>query len=66
MMDLSDISDTPILQGVPLITGTDLLSQFAYLGLQFSFVVQTNNDADAVPTFANFGSQGNLYMLNAQ
>ena len=63
ILDLLDVSDNPILQGIPLITGTDLLSQYGYLGLQFSFVVQTNNDVNAVPTFANLGSQGNLYAL---
>ena len=64
ILDLADVSNNPILQGIPLITGTDLLSQYAYLGLGFSLVVQTNNDVDAVPTFANLGSQGNLYALN--
>lgn len=63
IMDLSDISDDPILQGIPLITGADLLEQYGYLDLGFSLVVQTNNDADAVPTFNNLGLQGNLYAL---
>lgn len=66
MLDLSDVSGNPILQGIPLITGTDLLSQFAYLGLNFSLLVQINNDPAAVPTFASLGLTGNLYVLNAQ
>ena len=66
ILDLLDTTDNPILQGVPMITGADLLEQYNYLGLQFSLVVQTNNDVNAVPTFVNLGSQGNLYILNAQ
>jgi hypothetical protein len=67
MLDLSDVSgNNPILQGIPLITGTDLLSQFAYLGLGFSLLVQSNNDPTAVPTFASLGLTGNLYVLTAQ
>ena len=65
MLDLSDVSGNPIIQGIPLITGTDLLSQYAYLDLGFSLLVQTNNDANAVPTFANFGTLGNVYVLTA-
>lgn len=63
MLDLSDVSGNPIIQGIPLITGTDLLSQYAYLDLGFSLLVQTNNEANAVPTFANFGTQGLVYIL---
>ena len=63
VLDLSDISNNPIIQGIPLVTGVDLLGQYGYLDLGFSLVVQTNNDANAVPTFANLGSQGNLYAL---
>lgn len=65
MLDISDVSGNPILQGIPLITGTDLLSQYAYLDLGFSLLVQTTNDANAVPTFANFGNQGLVYALTA-
>jgi hypothetical protein len=63
MMDLSDIYNNPILQGIPLVTGADLLGPYGYLGLGFSLVVQTSNSANAVPTFDNLGNQGNLFAL---
>jgi hypothetical protein len=63
MLDLSDIYGNPILQGLPMITGADLLAQYEYLGLGFALVVQTSNDANAVPTFANMGTVANLYAL---
>jgi hypothetical protein len=64
-MDLSDASNNPIVQGIPLITGCDLLEQFAYLDLGFSLACQTANDTDAVPTFANLGQAGNLFVATA-
>ncbi len=63
MMDLSDSSGNPILLGVPLVTGADLLDQYEYLGIGGALIVQTDNDVDAVPTFANHGSQAGLYFV---
>ena len=62
MLDISDAQGNPILLGVPMITGIDLLEQYEYLGLGFHLIVQTDNDVDAVPTFANLGSNGHLYV----
>lgn len=62
-LDISDASNNAILQGIPLITGANLLSQYAYLGIPGKLIVQTTNNADAVPTFTNLGNTGNLYYL---
>jgi hypothetical protein len=59
--DLLDATDSAILQGVPLVTGANLLEQFSYLGLGGQLLVQTEGDVDAVPTFENLGSEGRLY-----
>lgn len=61
--DLSTFDGTPILQGLPMVTGADLLKQYAYLGLGGSIVVQTDFDLDAVPTYDNLGTTGRLYFL---
>ncbi len=68
MMDILDDSGNQILSGVPLVTGEDLLSQFAYLEIGGSIgagelQVQTTSDTFAVPTYANLGTDGNLYWL---
>src|ERR1017187_4985383 len=68
MLDILDDSGNQILSGVPLVTGEDLLSQFAYLSIGGSIgageiQVQTTSDTFAVPTYANLGSDGNLYWL---
>jgi hypothetical protein len=62
-IDIADSGDVPILSGVPLVTGADLLEQFTYLGIGGQLVAQTDHDADAVPTFDNLGSTGHLYFV---
>lgn len=61
IMDISNSDDTPLLSGVPLITGADLLEQFEYLGLGVKMVALTIGDIDAVPTFDNAGVEGKLF-----
>lgn len=61
--DLNQADGTPILQGLPVVTGADLLAQFKYLGLGGAIVAQTDFETDAVPTFENLGILGRLYFL---
>lgn len=63
MLDISDADRNPLLLGIPVITGLDLLRQYRYLGFGGSLIVQTDFDADAVPTFENLGTTGRLYFL---
>jgi hypothetical protein len=63
VFDLADADEVPILNGVPIITGTDLLGQYAYLGISGGLVALTEGNPDAVPTFQNLGSGGNLYFV---
>lgn len=62
-MDLMDAAGNPIVCGVPLVTGADLLAQYAYLGIGASLFVQSDGDPDAVPTFTGLGSTGHLYLV---
>lgn len=63
VMDIFDVGGNAILCGSPLITGADLLAQFAYLMFGGELIVQTDHDTDAVPTFTNLGSTGHLYFV---
>jgi hypothetical protein len=63
IMDLLDVNDAPVLTGIPLVTGADLLAQFEYLEIGGQMIVQTDNLPYAVPTFENLGTTGNLYYL---
>lgn len=65
VLDIGDVTNTPILQGIPLVTGTDLLGKYAYLGFVGGLYVQTTTDPDAVPTFDNIGIDGQLYYVTA-
>lgn len=62
IIDIADASGNPIVSGIPMVTGADLLEQFGYLGFQFKMFAQTDNDPDVVPTFDSLGTTGHLYV----
>lgn len=62
-LDIADSQQTPILSGVPLVTGVDLLAQYAYLGFGGKLVVFGDSDPLAAPTFANLGTTTRLYFV---
>lgn len=64
ILDIADTSANPIIQGIPLVTGVNLLEQFEYL-ISGVLWVQTTADPDAVPTFDNLGVGSHLYWYTA-
>ncbi|VXB25340.1 conserved hypothetical protein [Burkholderia sp. 8Y] len=65
MLDVADASGSAMVGSIPLVTGVDLLGQYAYLGFAGQLVVQTDNDPAAVPTFDNLGTTGHLYFITS-
>lgn len=63
LMNIADQNGDTIVNGLPLITGADLLEQFEYLLFGGNFVAQTDSMADEVPTFDNLGETGRLYFV---
>lgn len=63
VIDIADAGDVPIIRGIPLVTGTDLLDQFEYLGIGGQLIAQTDHNPDAVPSYENLGSIGHLYFV---
>ena len=63
VLDIASTDGTPIISGIPLVTGTDLLGQYSHLGIGGSLLVATNADPDAVPTYENLGDASNLYFV---
>lgn len=61
ILDLSDASGNAIVQGVPLVSGALLLSQYKYLGLPGDLFVQVSDDPNAVPGFTDLGVTSQLY-----
>ena len=62
-VDIADDSGNAIVQGIPLVTGADLLAQYKHLGFTGALFVKTTADPDAVPTFENLGADGQLYWI---
>ncbi len=65
LLDIVDQDGNDILCGAPLVTGHDLLEQYAYLGIGGQLIVQTDADPDAVPTFDSLGVESHLFFLVA-
>jgi hypothetical protein len=63
MLSIADENKNPILSSIPVVTGLDLLAPYRYTGIEGSIVVQTDHNADAVPTYANLGQDGNVYYV---
>jgi hypothetical protein len=62
-LDINDINNNPILQGIPLVVGANLLHQYQYLNPGWILRVQTTSDTNEVPTFTNLGTDGLLYWV---
>lgn len=63
VLDILDANETPILTGVPIVTGVDLLDQFEYLGLGGKLYALTDHDPDLPPGFTSLGATGHLYWV---
>lgn len=66
MMDIADANGNQVISGLPVVTGADILEQFAYLDVgKGGMITQTDHDADAIPTYENLGVQSHVYYLTA-
>jgi len=67
-VDIYNSAHLPIVCGVPLITGADLLAQYAYLEFGGQLWVVSDGYPTAVPTFFNLGvvPGGHLYWIPDQ
>lgn len=63
IMDLADVDGNLLVGSIPLVTGHDLLEQYAYLGIGGQLFIQTDGDPDAVPMFANLGGESKLFFV---
>lgn len=63
VLDLADATDRPIVRGVPLVTGVDLLAQHRHLGFAGRLWVQGAGHPDDVPTFDDLGTGSHLFWV---
>lgn len=60
IMDLQNDRAEPVISGIPLVTGADLLAQYAYMRLGFKLVVVCDDSAQDYPTKTDLGSRSHL------
>lgn len=60
-LDIADSNAAPILQGVPLVTGADLLAQYPDLNFGGTLQVATDGAPGTVPTYGNLGTASHVY-----
>ena len=62
-LDIATATGTPMLSGLPLVTGVNLLDGHETEGPPGALYVATDHDTDAVPTFTNLGVTSHLYYV---
>jgi hypothetical protein len=62
-MDIADGSGNPILQGVPLVPGADLLAQYEYLDFGGQLGMYNGQAPFDAPSYANLGIDSQLYWI---
>lgn len=63
VIDFIDAQQVPVLQGIPLVTGVDLLGQHQHLGFGGSLVVQSDSDPFVEAEFTTLGVSARLYFV---
>lgn len=63
VLDISDENANPLVQGIAMVTGADLMAQHPEVGFPGQLWVQSDFDPGAVPTFDNLGSGSHLYFV---
>ena len=63
MLDIMDQNKTPLVCGISLVTGVNLLMQYEYLGIGGGLMVTTDGDPTAVPTYDNLGNTSHLWFV---
>ena len=65
-LDVADANDNAIVDGIAMVTGTNLLAPYQYLGFGGGLYLQGTTDPDAVPDFAGLGVDALLYWAPSQ
>ncbi|WP_246875456.1 phage baseplate plug family protein, partial [Pantoea ananatis] len=66
VLDLYNSSGEPLILGVPLVSGTNLLEQHQHLQLGFALAVACDNPQQEYPTQDDLGSASHLYIVTEQ
>lgn len=61
VVDLSDSAGVPVARGLAMVTGADMLGQLHARGFVGRMFPASDQQPDAVPSFANLGKTGHLF-----
>ena len=61
ILDIADSHANNLVCGIPLVTGCNLLDQYAYLGINGILMASTDGDFFTPPTFPNLGTVSHLW-----
>jgi hypothetical protein len=62
-LDIADGGGNEIISGIPMVTGVDLLGQYAYLGIGGQLWVATDGNPTAPPSYESLGVSSHLYFV---
>lgn len=62
-LDLADASDVPLVNGIALVPGVDLLAQYAYLSFGFELLAVSDTDPDGGLGWATLGITDHLFVV---
>lgn len=63
IMNLQNDRAEPVISGIPLVTGADLLAQYAYMNLGFKLVVVCDDSVQDYPTKTDLGGRSHLLVF---
>lgn len=62
-LDIADANGTPIVRGIPIVTGCDLLGQFGYLGFKGKLFVQNMAAPSVDAAYSELGSNVQVFFV---
>ncbi|MBU66444.1 MAG: hypothetical protein CL858_13480 [Cupriavidus sp.] len=63
VLDIADASNQPLVRGLPLVTGVDLLGQYRHLQFGGRLWVQGAENPDDVPTYDDLGIGSHVFWV---
>lgn len=63
LLNIADSTGAPLVQGIPLVPGADLLEQYPDMNFGGKLFVQVDNDVAGVPGYPDLGTTSHLYFM---
>lgn len=63
VLDIADANSQPVVSGIPLVTGIDLLEPYRHLNFGGSLWVQGADAPDNVPTYEDLGIGSHVFWM---